>query len=412
MAGLLYSAYQKFYSALINFDRFDKEGDFFSNISCLDAFFSEYRNITFAMQASLKHTKYFSIYEKNRDIFLKDHWFVEKRNETTKQTPFKLIKELVITIYFPYHGYSILDKSFSVENDTPLETVFDNLKKFFAEIPDEEIFFSASFKFHEANSSIDLFDKLISGINSMRKFIKAMDDEIDENCPLCEKLKENIAQIKTINVSKDFLLVNDYIYYPKKDFFERGARCSLSMSLDGERTMNRLPISSLINSKYFNYDGTVFGNFTFMHAILRSVKPGMDIMPAIMLVYEDQTYDLDVFHADIKTTVYRKINEVAKLIKIHNIQEVCYMGLYAVLTGDAVAANTSKERIDLSKSDILVCASVDNKLNEKEYVFDGKEMEKPEYVACVMKNGLADKLFVSRNNMFPIWRAFKKKINN
>ena len=88
------------------------------------------------------------------------------------------------------------------------------------------------------------------------------------------------------------------------------------------------------------------------------------------------------------------------------------MGLYAVLTGDAVAANTSKERIDLSKSDILVCASVDNKLNEKEYVFDGKEMEKPEYVACVMKNGLADKLFVSRNNMFPIWRAFKKKINN
>ena len=57
MAGLLYSAYQKFYSALINFDRFDKEGDFFSNISCLDAFFSEYRNITFAMQASLKHTK-------------------------------------------------------------------------------------------------------------------------------------------------------------------------------------------------------------------------------------------------------------------------------------------------------------------------------------------------------------------
>ena len=42
MAGLLYSAYQKFYSALINFDRFNKEGDFFSNISCLDAFF---RNI-------------------------------------------------------------------------------------------------------------------------------------------------------------------------------------------------------------------------------------------------------------------------------------------------------------------------------------------------------------------------------
>ena len=132
MAGLLYSAYQKFYSALINLDRFNKEGDFFSNISCLDAFFSEYRNITFAMQASLKHTKYFGAYEKNRDIYLKDHWFVDKRNETTKQAPFQLVKELNITIYFPYHGFTILDKSLSDENDTPLESVFDELKRFFA----------------------------------------------------------------------------------------------------------------------------------------------------------------------------------------------------------------------------------------------------------------------------------------
>ena len=400
MAGLLYSAYQKFYSALINLEKFNKEGNFFSNISCLDAFFSEYRNITFAIQASLKHTKYYSVYEKNRDMYLKDHWFVEKRNETTKQKPFQLIKELNITIYFPYQGFSILDKSFSVENDTPLEAIFDELKKFFAEIPDEEIFFSASFNFHEANSDIDLFDKLMSGINSMQKFIKAVDDEIGESCFLCEQLKENIGQIKMTKVSRDFLLVNDYIYYPKKDCFEKGARFSFSMSFGGERTMNHIPLDTLTNSKYLNYDGTAFGNFTFMHAILRSIKPGMDIMPVIMIVYEDKTYDLDVFHADIKTTVYRKINEVAKLIKTKNIQEVCYMGVYAVMSGDSVTATTSKERIELSKSDILVCASVDNNLNEKEYVFDGKEMEKPEYVACVMKNGLANKLFVSRNNAF------------
>ena len=36
----------------------------FVNISCLDTFFSEYRNVTFVIQSQLKHTDYFEEYEK------------------------------------------------------------------------------------------------------------------------------------------------------------------------------------------------------------------------------------------------------------------------------------------------------------------------------------------------------------
>ena len=67
MPGLLYPAYQKLYSALSSLERFDKEADFFNNISCLDTFFSEYRNVTFAVQSQLKHTEFLGAYEKNRD---------------------------------------------------------------------------------------------------------------------------------------------------------------------------------------------------------------------------------------------------------------------------------------------------------------------------------------------------------
>ena len=59
MAGLLYPAYQKFYSALSSLARFKKDANFFDNISCLDTFFSEYRNVTFAIQSQLKHSDYF-----------------------------------------------------------------------------------------------------------------------------------------------------------------------------------------------------------------------------------------------------------------------------------------------------------------------------------------------------------------
>lgn len=69
MPALLFPAYQKFYSAISSLERFEKEQNFFDNISCLDNFFAEYRNITFTVQAALKHTEYFSSYEENRNKY-------------------------------------------------------------------------------------------------------------------------------------------------------------------------------------------------------------------------------------------------------------------------------------------------------------------------------------------------------
>lgn len=89
--NLLYPAFQKFYSALNSLNRFSKEKNFFDNISSLDTFFSEFRNVTFVLQKSLANTQYISVYEKNRDKYLSEfRWFVEKRNEITKEHPFRL----------------------------------------------------------------------------------------------------------------------------------------------------------------------------------------------------------------------------------------------------------------------------------------------------------------------------------
>ncbi len=123
MPGLLYPAYQKFYRALSSLDRFRKESNFFDNIACLDTFFSEYRNATFAIQSQLKHTEYFKDYETNRDKYLTDHWFVEKRNETTKQQPFQLQKKIVIYVYTPSEEFLIAERQFTAEDDVPLDSL-------------------------------------------------------------------------------------------------------------------------------------------------------------------------------------------------------------------------------------------------------------------------------------------------
>lgn len=411
MPGLLFPAYQKLYSALSHLERFDKESNFFDNISTIDNFFNEYRNITFVMQESLRHTEYFGAYEKNRNQFLTDHWFVKKRNETIKQKPFDLIKEVTITLYLPFGGFTVSEKRYSVTDDEPMESVFTELKELLCKVDPHEVCFSVSFSFHEAGSDIDLLKRVLQGVSSMKRFMEAMEQDIGEQCPLCDQLKERIKNIHLADIPLDFLLINDYTYYPDKDYFDKAERVSMMMSLDSKKVASHQHLLGLTQAKALNYDGTAFGNFTLMHAMLRAIRPGIDIMPAIMVVYEDDTYDLDAFDATMKTTMYRKLMETAQLVDEQNVVEVCYMSLYSTTPITPDTPRTSRERIEQSTSDILVCASIDKALHEKEYVFDGKHMENMAYVACVMKNGLREQLDISAANLFPIRCAFEKKLN-
>lgn len=409
MPGLLYPAYQKMYSAFSSLDRFNKEANFFDNISCLDIFFSEYRNITFAVQSQLANTTFFSIYEKNRDKYLTDHWFVKKRNETIHGQPFQLTKKITVDVFLPSTGFSFFEKEFSVENDTPLDSLIDEFRGFFSSINPFEVFFSVSFCFFEKGNNEDILAKLFSGIASMTQFMNAMDSELNENCPLCNQLKQKIEKIHFIHLPREFLLKNDYVYYPDQERFDRGSNIAMVLAVDGNDIFKRQPITQITQRKHLNYDGTVFGNFTLQHALLRVGKPDFDIMPTFLIAYDDGTYDLDVFQSDIKTTMYRKINEIARRVMAENISQVCFVSLYALVAIDKNTPNHSTERITKSTADYLVCASLDKDLNQKEYIFDGQKMNSVEYIADIMMAGYRNELSVSKRNMFPIWQAFDQK---
>ena len=408
MPGLLFPAYQKFYSALKCLERFDKEKNFFDNISSLDNFFAEYRNITFAIQSAIRHTDHFAVYEANREKYL-DHWFVDKRNETTKQQPFQLVKQIDISIYLPDDSLSVCSRAFTVEDDVPMESLNDELKELLTEVSPYEVCFSAKFSFYEKGTSLDLWDKLVAGIASMVDFMDFMYKEVDEDCPLCNQLREKIHKSKFAAVPKDFWLVNDYTYYPQKDEFERAGRLALVLSADGQKVASRSPIQNLTKAEHLNYDGTPFGTFVLMHALIRAIRPGADIMPVLLVVYNDDTYDMDAFHADMKTTVYRKINEVAERVSADDIRQVCFMTLYAYIPNTGDVPKTSRERLAISTTDVLAFASVDQDLKEMEYVFDGAAMTEMEYVAHVMKYGRKNQLDTTRLNMTPIIEAFKAK---
>lgn len=402
MPGLLFPAFQKFYSALKSLERFDKEEDFFDNISCLDTFFSEYRNITFVMQKSLAHTEYMEIYEKNRDQFLQDHWFVEKRNETIKQHPFKLIKQVEVTVYRPSSRQNITTQYFSVEDDVALSTLIDSIKALLLAVSPLEVFFSAEFHFFEEGREEDVFAKCLSGIKTMQMFMEAMYEEVGEKCSLCEGLIKRIDRCRFVTVPRDMLMTNDYAYYPQKDAFERAGRSALV--LGDAMTAVRSPLAGF--DRVLGEGTDYFRKFVVMHTAMQST----DLMPTIMTVYEDDTFSMDSFHSDIKTTFYRKINETARAVQEGGIREVYLMMTYIfIVMNPKLNRMTSRERQAQGRKEFLTFMKVDRELQEEEYVFEGAELKDVKYVRQQLEQGKKTQLDYGKVNMMPVVEAFRER---
>ena len=403
MPGLLYPAYQKFYSAISCLERFNKEQDFFENISCLDTFFSEYRSVTLVMQKSLAHTPYIEKYKNLVATECLDPWLNTQRVKSVHTHPVEFTKEVDISIYFLDRGIELLSESFSVEDDVPFSSLNATLKAVFARIDPTEVFFSAKCAFPEKDTGEDVLKKALSGLASMQDFMDKMHSAIGEECPLCNQLRDKISHSSIMHTPMDFITVDDYVYYPAKDEFERGGR--LAGMLGG----GIVPPRSLLKGMHSFHsirEDDYFQKFVVMHIIIGTT----DLMPTFMVVYKDGTFQLITYHADIKTTFYRKINEVAATIMSENVQEVYYMMTYVLC--DYTEENmqlSSKERMSLGKEEFLTFMKVDVDLNEEEYFFDAATLRDHSCLAQHLLKGPSKKLDLGATNMMPIIAAFKNK---
>ena len=208
------NALQKFYSALKNLNNFSVNNDIIDNISALDCFFAEFRNITFVLQKDFAdcdlREKYNELCEKhliNDDM----KWFINKRNEITKQAPIKLEKNITFEIYLPT-GRVILeneDLKINCEED------FNITKKLIKNIITQklgmvDLFFSTKITFLENNEKQNLMPKIISGIETMLLFMKEVCSIQQESCSMCNSLLSKIENLYRETVLSEILFIHDY----------------------------------------------------------------------------------------------------------------------------------------------------------------------------------------------------------
>ena len=375
--GLLYPALHKFYSALSSLEKFEKGTNFFDNISYLDNFFSEYRNITFVLQKSLANSNYTTTYESLRDQYLVNNvgkWFIEKRNEVLKQKPFDLEKRIEISIYSD-QTISLPELIFTIDNDMEITTIVESLRTTFMSFGQLEVMFSAEFFFYEHGQSEDLYDNLILGINQMKLFLAEMKKAINQECSLSEELEGKIDRMNFYQVPKDFLFVDDYVFYCKKESFEKASRISLVAG----PIQTRVPIENF-NKVYPGDD--LFDKFELMHLVLFQMQKSL--LPTCLISYSDDTFELMSFGFSIKTTLYRKFNEIARRIETDEIVSILFVTeMYTYVMRD-IANLDSRKRVDHAQSEVLAFYMVDNQLTIKNNEYDTLQIDDFEYIASIM----------------------------
>ncbi len=380
-------AYQKFYSALSNLDRFRKENDFFDNISHLDTFFSEFRNITFVLQKSISNNDDIkAIYFRLRDRYLINdiyEWFNEKRIEIIHKRPFELEKQLAITIYTPSSTLALTPKAFTIENDVEFTTLKEPLKAFFTSLKLAEIHFSVEFFFYEKGTTNNLIDQILEGVKIMKIFLYEFQKEIKEECHLCERIQNKISKLDILKFPKDMFFCVDYLYHFTSNIFKIG-----TYSIIQHPTITERPTLDYFN-KSINETNDSFYNFIILHTIC--FQEQKTIMPTFMIIYEDDTFMFESFGFSIRTTLYRKINTISKRVKDEGIKAIYFVSESYVYEKNTY--NTSlpyDKRIKNSTKEILSFYMINNQLQNISKNFETDKIDSFEYIASVLNSPKQD----------------------
>lgn len=410
--GIMYTTLQRFYGALSNLDGFSTANNLIDNVVCLDDFFSNFRSTSFVLQYALAHTEYEPLYDEFRQRYLMENricrWMVETRNEVEKQHPFDLQKQVYVTIYTPVSATILKSEVLTVENDIEYQTIIDSLKDEFKKISTVEVHFSLDFRFRKADDNADLYNDICSAIVIMTNMLKDIYSTIGNYTDSCDGLIAKIDELEGKMSISDVIFVDDYVYYISKDIFERGDRfvpILPSTPVDVRKMLEHCGV------KYPSYDPKEFMKFLAKLHLAIYKKQGRHLMPVIFVVYGNNTCRTISFESSIRTTLYRKINEVAGSVALDDIK-------YVTIIYEAYNYKDSQyhmlpycERVDHSIGESIIVQQIGVGFVPRTMMFDTNKINNSRYIDDVLKKRFYTRFIVEKSIVYPIYLAIKAKRN-
>lgn len=414
MDCILYTSWQKYYNALSSLNMITPSAGLIDNISNIDNFFLEFRNITFVMQKSLKNANQKNIYSKYLYIITTDDmgWFIDKRNEICKEFPFKLEKEILIFDYINHTKILVRDIIHDINQFTKNTTdiIAEELVSITANRKIESNI-SVELVFLENGVKIDIYKKILNGIDIMDNFINSISDEINCNCDLCFSLKKMINEILNQLQFKKITFHYDY-YIPSKIVPQNITMASRTeiMLQEGKNIINpkemRIPIEESPYSKIFTSPREFFNYFSCLHCNFYIAQKN-NLMPTILILFFDRTFIQYSFASESRATIYREINDVAETIMSENVQCIFFISeCYAHNNKDILSMDYA-ERSKIAEKEILMSSMISYRLDELNYIFDVKSLTDKDLFSVI--SGAKTEDFSKTSSFKPIYKSFIMK---
>lgn len=278
------------------------------------------------------------------------------------------------------------------------------------------------FIYKEFESEANLFDKLLPGVSNIYKFLCALNQKIGDNSKLFHDIMNKVGKLNILKVNRTDLFVEDYVYYSSNDNFERGSRIELRLpkcripenkmfgmldELGGDISLDNLGINPIDDIH------KLFLNIIICHAFLYSHQNN-HIMSTIILVYDDNTCEIQSpFDTTIRTTAYRKINEVADCIiqSKDPVKAVIVINeMWSYPNNGEVLAKNYEERVKTENPiSLFACHMVDKCLNSYSYHFESDKVGSLSYVIDILKQDIDATIHM--NFMNPVIKAFQSRLH-
>lgn len=383
------SAYQKLYSSLNLINSISIDNSFFDNISFLDSFFSEFRNITFVLQKSIgDNQNEKNIYDTLQQKYLTTNtlkWLKETRNEVLKESPFDLRKNIYVDIYYIDEVKSKIHYTLNINtNDITYSELTNHIKNEFSKIKTKspDIFFTIKYLFTDSNQK-EIFELILNGIKDMNLFLTEFSNKINNNCSTCNSLKEEISKkIKNLNFKK-FIFTQDGSFNTKTKKIEFANTTELIWDKDNYFTNSytKIPLNNDNKILTGNTLEEKFKSFITSHIAIYQFQQN-HIVPTFFIFYADNTYSIETVFVFNKATIYRKIYEIANRIEKENI--IAIFQVFESIGYDNKNKEIYKlaysEREKLATKTFLSFTMIKNTLEENSINFEAKKLNNKTYL--------------------------------
>lgn len=324
------NVYQKFYSCLNLLRKVSSNGEYIDNISYIDAFLSEYRNITFVLQKQFSDKKSKEIYIDLRNAFLVDDKLLNKlvdfRDEIVHEKPFDLRIKVVCSIYLKSLlklGVMSCNANDKLIKRKVIERKINNfLRTLKVEAP--EIHFTYEVEFISNSTKIDIIELSEYGINKMFDFLIEFEKNIYGNNDNYDEIKEKISN-KIIEIfSNKFGFSVNGVYIVRQDKINTSFSKARLITVDKNRKPSVGIGKTKLNKDNLMFKGETltdkFKSFVMNHLALFSFTK--DLVPVFVIMYEDGEYEMICNMVFSKADLYDTVSIIVDKIKEKNVQSV------------------------------------------------------------------------------------------